>query len=460
MPPIGTASHQRGHVNSQALGFGAVRANALQGLAPTKVLLLFGKDWDSGLLQRFEAHGTHRFFEHGFDLFDSFSNWQLGTFGLKRFVQRMSARYSGAVDAVFSSNEQFGALAASLVAQRLGLPGSKPATLLRAQHKYEARMHLQTFAPELCPRFEVIGYDITPAQAAKLPYPMFVKPVKATFSVLARRCDNPQELLNHLNFAPLEKFIIKRLIKPHNDALTDFPQFSVPTDRMIVEELLQGWQINVDGYVHQGAVHTLGLVDEVMYPGTMAFQRFMLPGVVQGNAALRARVQAATEKVVRGFELDHGFFNVEFFYNPDTDDLKLIEINPRLAAQLGPLYEWTQGIDIYTTAFALAQGLPPPPTKAPRFGAAASLVWRSFDGTSCPRIPTREDQAWLAREYPEAKLYLYPKKGYSLQRDIKWLGSHRWAIINMPGMDEADLKQRYERICQRFGWPAPYDRLQ
>jgi hypothetical protein len=457
--PSSSAHQQRGHINPQALGFAPAHAGADASAAPMRVLLLFGKDWDSQLLERFERAGTHRFFEHGFDLFDNLSNWQLGFFGLKRFVSRLALQYAGRVDAVFSSNEQFGALAAALVAQKLGLPGAKPEALLRAQHKYEARCHLKSFAPELCPEFALIDYDIAAHEAAKLPYPHFVKPVKATFSVLARRCDHPDELMAHLNFAPWEKFVIKKLIKPHNDALNDFPQFAVPTDRMIVEEHLSGWQLNVDGYVHDGRIHLLGIVDEVMYPGTMAFQRFGLPGVAGIDEALRTRVQAATEKVVRGFELDHGFFNLEFFYEPETGELKLIEINPRLAAQLGPLYEWTQGVDIYATAFALAQGLPPPTPKAPQFGAAASFVWRSFGQTSCPRIPTKEDLAWLAREYPQAQLYLYPKKGYSLRRDLKWLGSHRWAVLNMPGVDEADLKARYERICQRFSWPAPYDRL-
>ena len=64
--------------------------------------------------------------------------------------------------------------------------------------------------------------------------------------------------------------------------------------------------------------------------------------------------------------------------------------------------------------------------------------------------------AWLAQAHPQARLELYPKRGASLQRELKWLGSHRWAILNMPGRDEADLKSRYEEICYRFNWPAPY----
>jgi len=439
--------------DSVALGgaFGLRRAPAI--VDPARVLVLFGADWDDRLLPRYQRTGRYRFHEHGFDLFKFPSNARLMWFDLWRFVDRMVERYRGRVDAVFSSNEQFGALAAALVAQRLELPGADPASLIRAQHKYEARAHLREFAPELCPEFELIPYTITLAAARKLRYPMFVKPVKATFSVLARRCDSPEELIEHLRFRPWEKHIITRLIEPHNQALKRFPQFQISSRHMLVEELLEGRQINVDGFMHDGRAHPLGMTDELMYPGTMAFMRFACPGQI--DAGLAQRIHDASEKVLRGFGLLHGFFNLEFFVDAHGG-LKLIEINPRLAAQLAQFSEWVVGIDTYELGFAMALNRPLPLPQTPRFGAAASFVWRSFDGTSCPRLPSAADLAWLAHEYPEARLEVYPKKGGSLKRDLKWLGSHRWAVLNMPGVDEPDLRRRYERICSRLRWPAPY----
>ena len=428
--------------------------DAAAALHPARVLILFGADWDDRVLPRYQRSGRYQFHEHGFDLFHFPSNARLMWFDLWRFVDDMVRRYRGRIDAVFSSNEQFGALAAALVAERLSLPGADPTVLLQTQHKYEARLLLREFAPELCPPFELIPYTITLEQARGLKYPLFVKPVKATFSVLARRCDTPEELIEHLNFRPWEKHIIKRLIEPHNQALRRFPQFRTDSRKMIVEELLQGRQVNVDGYVHEGRVHLLGVTDEVMYPGTISFLRFVFPG--SRDDALQDKLRIAAEKVVLGYGITHGFFNLEFFIHPDSGELKLIEVNPRLAAQLAQFYEWVLGIDTYELGFALALNRPLPQRHVPRFGAAASFVWRSFDATSCPRVPSRADMVWLAKEFPEARLELYPKKGGSLQRDLKWLGSHRWAILNLPGLDEADLRARYETICRRFGWPAPY----
>jgi biotin carboxylase len=308
-------------------------------------------------------------------------------------------------------------------------------------------------APELCPDFELIPYTITLAQAKRLRYPLFVKPVKATFSVLARRCDTPEALVEHLRFDAWEKHIIGRLIEPHNQALARFPQFRVNSRHLIVEEVLEGRQVNVDGYMHDGRMHLLGMADELMYCGSMAFMRFASPARV--DAVLHERIAAACERVLRGFALTHGFFNLEFFVD-EQGGLKLIELNPRLAAQLAQVHDWVHGVDTYELGFAMALDRPLPPAQPPRFGAAASFVWRSFDATSCPRMPSRDDLRWLAHEMPQARLELYPKKGASLRRELKWLGSHRWAVLNMPGRDEADLRARYERVCARFGWPAPY----
>lgn len=452
---INRSIHSPAHFVDSSVAGGApfAVASPVERLDPARVLVLFGADWDDLHLPRYERSGRYRFHEHGFDLFSFPSNARLMWFNVWRFVDRMVKRYRGRIDAVFSSNEQFGALAAALIAQRLGLPGPTPESILRAQHKYEARLRLRDVAPDLCPEFELIPYTITLEAARALRYPMFVKPVKATFSVLARRCDNAEELIQHLRFKPWEKHVIQRLIEPHNQALKRYPQFRVGSDNMVVEQLLAGRQVNVDGFVHADRVHLLGVTDEVMYEGTMAFKRFAFPGITEPD--LTQRLQDACERVLRGFDLMHGFFNLEFFIS-DSGELSLIEVNPRLAAQLAQFYEWVLGIDTYELGFAMALDRPLPFAQTPRFGAAASFVWRSFDGTSCPRLPSRADLDWLASEYPEARLELYSKKGASLQRDIKWLGSHRWAVLNMPGRDEADLRARYERICDRFGWPAPY----
>ncbi|RQP22580.1 ATP-grasp domain-containing protein [Piscinibacter terrae] len=420
---------------------------------PARLLVLFGADWDHRVLPDYNRTGCYRFHEHGFDLFRFPSNAQLMWFDIWRFVDRLVQRYRGRIDGVFSSNEQFGALASALVAQRLHLPGPEPLALLRTQHKHEARQRLRQVAPELCPDFELISCNITPQQARRLRYPLFVKPVKATFSVLARRCDTPEQLIGHLRLRRWERHILERLIAPHEQAMARYPQLAVDSHHLVVEEVIEGRQVNVDGVMHRGEFHLLGISDELTYPGTNAFMRFACPDSL--DASTRSRIVAASERVLRGFGLAHGAMNLEFFVLRDGS-LRLIEVNPRLAAQLAPLHEWVGGVDPYEMAFAVALDRPLPTPRPASFGAAASFVWRRFNAETCPRMPSSQDLQWLSREFPQARLELYPKSGASLARELRWLGSHRYAVLNMPAEDTADLRDRYQRVCDRFGWPAPW----
>jgi hypothetical protein len=426
--------------------------------AAKRVLVLFGNDWDDEILHRYQA--THEFFTEGFDLFSFPSNAQLMWFDIERFVDKLERKYSGRIDAVVSTNEQFGALAAALLAERLGLPGTKTETILLCQHKLAARDALRDKLPHLLPDwYAAVPYGITHADAKSLPYPLYVKPLKATFSVLARQVGDARELCSHLSFRPWEKHIIKRLLVPYNQVLKRRGNYAVDSHNVVLETPLKGLQINVDGYACGGTMSVLGMSDEVMYPnpnnGAYSFMRFEYPS--RYAAPWRSKVEATTLEVMRAYGFEHGFFNLEFFLNPETGDLKLIEVNPRMAAQLAEFYRWCEGIDVYELAFTMACGGDVHlPANTPRFGAAASFVWRSFDGSSCPRLPTPDDMAWLEREYPEARLKCYPKSGDSLKRDIKWLGSHRWATLNMPSRDSNTLRADYERICARLQWPAPY----
>ena len=60
------------------------------------------------------------------------------------------------------------------------------------------------------------------------------------------------------------------------------------------------------------------------------------------------------------------------------------------------------------------------------------------------------------QEFPDGMLLEFPKPRGSIDRDFKWLGSYRYAIIHLGGTDKQDLRRRCERASALFGWPAPY----
>src|SRR6266571_3341780 len=143
-----------------------------------KVLVLFPKDWDRLHFAQPEFT-SYRFFYEGFDLFAFPENARLIGFDLFRFVERLAAKYQRGLDGIVSNNEQFGALAASLLAERLQMPGLPPATVITAQHKFYARERLKPPMPDLHPDYCVFGYGVKSADEIPLRFPFFVKPVKA-----------------------------------------------------------------------------------------------------------------------------------------------------------------------------------------------------------------------------------------------------------------------------------------
>jgi hypothetical protein len=418
-------------------------------VAKKRVLVVFAKEWDR---QEF-AHGDYSDYEfvyEGFDLFSFPSNARLFAFDAARFVDALAERWAGRIDGVFSNNEYFGALIAAALAERLGLPGTPPKVVITAQHKYYSRLAQQAIAPSAVPRFAAFPHDVRDPAGIDLAFPFFVKPVRATFSVLARRVRDFAELRRHLAFSWLEELVIRRLVKPFGDLMPRYTGYTIDPHHMIAEEIVGGLEVNVDGYVREGEVRFLGLSDAVMFPGTDAFQRFVYPSRVPPEVQVRMRELAA--RLLDGLGYRHGFFNIEMFWDPATDELKLIELNPRLASQLAGLYQRVDGIAPHRMLLELCTGRKPSAQRAPTgCTVAASLVSRRFDGRALDREP---DAACLARVqelYPDAAVMLYLKRGLALAREMKWLGSYRYAVVNLGGANEQDLESRYHDIKRLLG---------
>ena len=426
------------------------------------ILVLFAQEWDRLALADPDLAARYEFIHRGFDLFRFPENARLLTFDVRRYIDRLvRLARSRRIEAVISPHEQFGTLIAAEVARRLGLPGADPKAILTAQHKYYARAAIARLAPEAMPAFGAFPYTVRREEEVPLPFPFFVKPVKATFSVLARRVDSFPELRRHLRFKPFEQHIIKRLVKPFNDLLKDYPGFDIDAHHLVAEGLVEGMQVNVDGYADRGEFRILGIVDEVMYPGTMAFNRFEYPSSLPPPVAQRVRELAVTTMRAVGF--DHGLFNVELAYDPRTEALRVIEINPRIASQFVTLYEWVDGVRLYDIMLDLALGETPrcEPSSQERIHAA-SFIFRKFDGRPLHPAPSRTQLAQVRRRHPDAHLMLYVKHGADLAREMKWLGSHRYGVLNLRGRDRADLYARYRDIRDTLGFanhagpePAP-----
>lgn len=425
---------------------------------PPRVGWLFAHDWDGRARDQLQAQGRARFDHAGFDLFSFPSNAALAFYDPERFAERQARRGRRlGWRAVLSHQEHFGAVAAALVAEQLGLPGTPVASLLAAQHKLHARRVLQQVAPEANLRFTELEAEYGDDIPHGLAYPAFVKPVKAAFSVLARTVDNRAALQAHTRFGAWELWVIRHLVEPFDRLCrVRLPQAG-SAHRMLLEEPvpLHVPQYNLDGWVADGQVHALGVVDAVMYPGTRAFMRWELPSRLA--PAVQARALDVARRFLGAIGFSRGLFNLEFFHDPATDRLSVIECNPRLASQFGDLYRRVHGIDPHAMGVALALGDDPTalPRIEPTASVAASLVYRAFDLHAVPPAPSAAQRADFARTFPDALMFSFPKTGAALARDFKWTGNHHHGFVHLGGRDRAQMLERAVQASALLGWTAP-----
>ena len=273
-------------------------------------------------------------------------------------------------DGVVGTKDRSALLAAQL-AERRGLPGPSPAAIVSCQHKPSSRAIQQRLAPPATPRFAPV--DVPPP----FPPPWWAKPVVGRLSQEARRVDGEAELA---------QLVDDKGYRAEYADLAGLPEDAVRG--FLVEELVTGDEVTLEGFVHEGEVTVIGVTDSVKYPGTNSFERFEYP-----SALPRAQLDELAELaalLVPAHALDSCFFNIEFFV-PADGAAQIVELNPRIASQFSALVEAVHGRSTYDALFALACGMDPAWANSAPSGVAISYVVRVFEDALVERVPEPAD---------------------------------------------------------------------
>jgi biotin carboxylase len=347
---------------------------------------------------------------------------------------------------VISSDDYPGSSLAAIIAKTLGLPGPSPEIILVCQHKYLSRLAQSKLAPEAVPPFWLIDVADGAFLPADLRFPLFAKPVKSFFSIGAERVDSAAELAALLpRWTSLDQFFL-----PLDRMLERYAGTRIGTKRLIAEGLLKGEQVTVEGYVYGGKAGIFGVVDSVMFPGTLAFSRFDYPSSLPED--VQARMGEIATRVMEGMGFDNGLFNIEMMYDADAGRVSIIEINPRMASQFADLYEKVDGTSSYTVLLDIAQGRAPRFTsRQGRYAFAASIVLRSFEDCIVAALPSEADIERRALAYPDIRVELHGRVGRKLSDELQDGRSYRYGIVNLGGSDRADVLAQFEVCHDRLG---------
>jgi hypothetical protein len=299
------------------------------------------------------------------------------------------------------------------------------------------------FTPEATPDFKLIDPKDFTIESFDMPPPVFIKPVKSTFSAYANRAASYEELEKIVKSSTIPDLYLQQI----NWFLKHYSSFELNANYLLAETLLEGAQVTLEGYVYDGKVEIIGIVDSVMYPGTICFERFEYPSLLP--LAVQERMADICRRFINGIRLDNSFFNIELMYNPQTGNVHIIEVNPRLCNQFADLYEKVDGINTYKIQIDIALGTKPVFEKcSPKYKVAASFVLRRFDDGLVKRLPTPVELASLYELYPDIRVDIWVKEGQYLHSDLQDGKSYRYGCIHLGAATRVELFAKFEH-CKK-----------
>jgi len=367
---------------------------------------------------------------------------------LDRARARLDA-FDGRIDAIVGYWDfPVSSLVPILCAER-GLRSAPLEAVVACEHKYWSRL-LQREAIKEIPGFAAIDLDADP-EPSTLPegvaYPVWVKPIKSASSELAFRVTDDAEFRDAIAkiregvdfFAtPFDK-VLARVDPPAEVA-------AMGGRACLIEEEAHGAQVTVEGYVHDGEPYVYGIVDSVPYRDTSSFQRFQYPSSLPEG--IQDRLTDVSKRVIRRFGLDAVTFNIEYFVDTDTGDIRLLEINPRHSQSHAHIFEYVDGEPNHTAVIELALGRRPEmPHRRGPYAVAAKWFVRSFveDGV-VRRAPTAEEVERAEAVAPGVSVHLNVAEGdrlSALRGEDSY--SYELAHVFLGADDQRELEDTYAR---------------
>lgn len=380
-----------------------------------------------------------------------------GALDFERMRQDAEARlavFDGSVDGIAAFWDFPSSALAGVLRNAHGLPGPSDEAVCRCEHKWWSRLEQTAVVPELTPPFAVFDPSADdPLADLDLDFPMWVKPVKAHSSHLGFKVRNAGELRSHL---PEIRERIGLFGDPFDQYLThvDLPEEVAPVGgRWCIAEgiISAGRQCTLEGYVHRGETVIYGVVDSIRSGRHRScFSRYQYPSSLPSR--VRARMAEAAAKVMRRFDYDEAPFNMEFYWNPRDDGIRLLEVNARVSKSHSPLFRMVDGASNQQVMADLALGREPDmPHREGAFKVAAKFMVRVFGDGVVRRTPGPEDVARAQEVAPEARIHPHVAPDMPL-RHLHYQDSYSFELADVfLGADsQAELLEKYDRCMRRL----------
>ena len=154
-----------------------------------------------------------------------------------------------------------------------------------------------------------------------------------------------------------------------------------------------------------------------------------------------------TKRLMPALGYEASPFNIEYFWDEDTDRLSLLEINPRISQSHGRMFRLVEGAPHHQVLIDLALGRAPRlPRGEGEFPTAGKLFLRHFgEGGVVRRVPSDDEVAKLRERFGEAEVEIEVEVGENLA-DLEARDSFSFELgrVHLGAEDHDELLERFE----------------
>ncbi|WP_394436461.1 ATP-grasp domain-containing protein [Streptomyces sp. SGAir0957] len=368
--------------------------------------------------------------------------------------------FDGPVDAIVGYWDFPVSTLVPILGERYGTRATSLESIVKCEHKYWSRL-VQAEVVSEHPNFGRVDLSADdPRPPEGVSFPMWIKPALSYSSELAygvKDLDEFQEAVGHVRDG------IARVGRPFEyilDQLELPPEMAgVGGQVCLAEEALEGLQVAVEGYVHDGEVTVYGVLDSINYPHSTSFLRHQYPSALP--APVQQRLREVSARVMRRIGMDGATFSIEFFYDPHTDTVAILEINPRHSQSYAELFEYVDGVPNHHAMLALALGEDPAlPHREGPYALAAKWYYRWFTDGVVRRTPSDDEIRRIEKSVPGVRIDVVPEEAQHLS-EIGQQDSYSYEVAHIftGGDSEEELREKYDRCVAalRLTFDTPSD---
>ena len=336
----------------------------------------------------------------------------------------------------------------------VGLPGPSLESVLKCEHKYWSRQVQREVIPDQVPDFVAIDpFADNPLAGVALPFPFWIKPVKAVLSHLGFRISDSASLDHAIKriragigrFAvPFNLILDRATLPPDIRAVDGF--------HCVAESIIsQGRQCTIEGYAWNGEVVCYGVIDSLREgPQGSSFSRYQYPSTLPEPVI--ERMAKLCQRVIRHIGYDNAPFNIEFYWEEESNRIWLLEINTRISKSHAPLFQMVDGCYHHQVNLDLALGRHPEfPHRQGPYRCAAKFMLRHYGDAIVTRVPSESELDAVREQEPDASIEILVEAGMRLS-SLRYQDSYSYevAVLFLGGEDEQDLEARYHRLRKRL----------